>query len=117
MQVRKCPRTAEKSARGRLLDRRSLWGVFFSGNGTPATGLVSSNRGSDALPMKSRLREADDARLEQIEFPASVHLAFDQLQLADLPFGLAVGPRRRDCRRHGGLILRDPVGESGNEAA
>src|SRR3984957_11848773 len=73
--------------------------------------------GSDALLMKSRLREADDAGLEQIEFPASVHLAFDQLQLADLPFRLAVGPRLRDCRRHGGLILRDPVGESGNEAA
>ena len=67
--------------------------------------------------MKSRLREADHAGLKQIEFPASVHLAFDQLQLADLPFGLAVGPRRRDCSRHGGLILRDPVGESGNEAA
>jgi hypothetical protein len=35
--------------------------------------------------MQSRLREAKHARLERIEFCAPLHLALDQLQLADLP--------------------------------
>ncbi len=48
--------------------------------------------GSDALLMTIGSRGADDARLEQIEFSSSIHLALDQLELADLAFGLAVGP-------------------------
>src|SRR5580698_3583157 len=33
---------------------------------------------------------ADDARLEEIELPAAIHLTFHELQLGDLPLCLAV---------------------------
>ena len=49
-----------------------------------------SNLGSDALSMKPSLCETDDACFEQVELPSAIHLAFDQLKLADLSFGLPV---------------------------
>ena len=53
--------------------------------------------GSDAVSM-NRSSEANDAGLKEVEVSAAVHLAFDKLQLADLAFGLPVGPWRGDCR-------------------
>src|SRR5260370_17871669 len=58
---------------------------------------------------------ADDARLEQIEFSSPVHLALDQLELADLTLGLAVRPTRRDRGAHRGFVLRDAVRECRDE--
>ena len=37
-------------------------------------------------------RDSYDAGLKEIEFPSPVHLAFDELELGDLAFGLAVRP-------------------------
>jgi hypothetical protein len=34
----------------------------------------------------------DYARLKQVDLAATVHLAFDELELGDLAFGLAVRP-------------------------
>ena len=61
-------------------------------------------------------RQADDARLEEIEFSSPVHLTLDQLELADLPFGLAVGPTRGERGAHRCFVLRDAVRQRGNEA-
>lgn len=33
-----------------------------------------------------------EAGLEEIDLSPAVHLAFDELELGDLPFGLALGP-------------------------
>jgi hypothetical protein len=45
--------------------------------------------------MTWRLSQAHDAGLEEVEVSATVHLTFDELQLADLAFGLPVEPRTR----------------------
>jgi hypothetical protein len=45
--------------------------------------------GSDALLVTIRSLCADDAGLEQIEFSSALHLALEQLELADLTLGLA----------------------------
>jgi hypothetical protein len=42
--------------------------------------------------MVSVLSGADDTGLEQVDLSAAVHLAFDELELGDLAFGLAVRP-------------------------
>ena len=46
--------------------------------------------GSDTYFVKAASVHSDNARLKQIEFPTSVHLAFDELELADLTLGLSV---------------------------
>ena len=53
--------------------------------------------------------------MEQIEFSSPVHLALDQLELADLTLGLAVRPTRRDRGAHRGFVLRDAVRECRDE--
>jgi hypothetical protein len=54
--------------------------------------------------------------LEEVEVSAAVHLTFDELQLADLAFGLTVGPRQRDRRLDRGFIFGHAIGECGDEA-
>jgi hypothetical protein len=51
---------------------------------------------SDAYLVKPNSVYSDDAGLKKIDVPAPVHLAFYELELADLTFGLAVRPRRGD---------------------
>jgi hypothetical protein len=46
--------------------------------------------GSDADLVRTASVYSNDARLQQIDLAAPVHLAFDELELADLAFGLAV---------------------------
>ena len=75
----------------------------------------ASEIGSDALLMTIGSRGADDARLQQIEFSSPIHLTLDQLEFADLAFGLAVGPTRRDCGAHGGFVFCDAVRECRDE--
>jgi hypothetical protein len=36
---------------------------------------------------------ADHTGLKEVEFTSALHLAFDELELGDLAFGLAVRPR------------------------
>ena len=43
-----------------------------------------------AYLVKADSVHSDDARLKQIEFPTPIHLAFDELELADLTLGLSV---------------------------
>ncbi len=50
------------------------------------------NRGSDALLMASQISGADDACLQQVDFAPTIHLAFNELQLGDLPLGLTIRP-------------------------
>jgi Transposase DDE domain len=54
--------------------------------------LSAFNWGSGAVLVVPGLRDADDARLQEIELPAAIHLAFDELELRDLSLGLAVRP-------------------------
>ena len=57
----------------------------------PAASCVSAwNKGSDAISMTSR--HSNDACFKQIELSAPVHLPFDELELCDLAFRLAVRP-------------------------
>jgi len=53
---------------------------------------IAFNSGSDSLLVVSGLHGADDAGLEEIEVSAAIHLAFDKLELRDLPLGLPVRP-------------------------
>lgn len=50
------------------------------------------NFGSDSYLVVLSLTGTDDAGLEKIEVPTAIHLAFDELELRDLPLGLAVRP-------------------------
>jgi len=50
------------------------------------------NRGSDALLMASQISGADDACLQQVDLAPTIHLAFNELQLGDLPLGLTIRP-------------------------
>ena len=72
--------------------------------------------GSDAVSVKPRLCEANDAGLEEVEVSAAVHLAFDKLQLTDLAFGLTVGPWQGDCRLDRRFVFGHAVGECGDKA-
>ncbi len=65
----------------------------------------------------SVLRDRDETRTQQIEPRATVHLAFDQLQLGDLAFGLAVGPCFGQCRANGGEVAADALTERRGQAA
>ena len=57
-----------------------------------------------------------DAGLEQVEIPSAIHLAFDHLQLVDLPLGLGVGPSGGNCGSDGDMIPGEPARERGQEA-
>src|SRR5215204_4376295 len=46
--------------------------------------------GSDSLSMQLALSRREKASTEQIKFGASIHLAFDELELGDLAFGLPI---------------------------
>src|SRR6202521_986526 len=46
---------------------------------------VMFKKGSDADLMKSASDKTDDSGLREVELSAPVHLAFDELQFADLP--------------------------------
>ena len=59
---------------------------------------------------------ANQPSLKEIELSAPVHLPFDQLELGDLSFHLAIGPWLRDCRVHRALIVGDAIRERANEA-
>lgn len=54
--------------------------------------------------------------MEQVEVSAAVHLAFDELKLADLTFGLPVGPWQGDRRLDRRSVFGYAVGERGDEA-
>lgn len=54
---------------------------------------------------------------KQIDFAAIVHLSFDKFETHDLTLGLSVGPRRSDCRPNRRFILRDAIGERGDETS
>jgi|SoiMetStandDraft_5_1073268.scaffolds.fasta_scaffold157706_2 hypothetical protein len=71
--------------------RREEWLKNLIGKvvGNPGSGI-----GSDAMLVVSVLSGADDTGLEEIKLPAAVHLAFHELELGDLTFGLAVRPRQ-----------------------
>jgi hypothetical protein len=47
----------------------------------------------------------EDAAAQEIEAGASVHLAFDQLELVDLPLCLSTAPRHRERRSDCRFIL------------
>jgi hypothetical protein len=51
---------------------------------------VTFKKGSDADLMKSASDKTDDSGLREVELSAPVHLAFDELQFADLPSGLTL---------------------------
>jgi ethanolamine ammonia-lyase large subunit len=70
-----------------------------------------------ARAMTWPLSQAYDAGLEEVEVSATVHLTFDELQLADLAFGLPVGPRQGDCRLDRGFVFGHAAGECRDEAS
>lgn len=69
---------------------------------------------------RCRLRElssgTEKARSEEIELCATVHLAFDKLELRDLSFGLPVRPGFGKCGGHRALVGSQPVCEGGKQA-
>ena len=52
--------------------------------------------------------------MKQIDFPATVHLTFDELEARDLTFSLSVGPERSDCGPNRRFIFRNAAGERGD---
>ena len=72
---------------------------------------ICKNRASDAMLVVSVLSGADDTGLEEIKLPAAVHLAFHELELGNLAFGLAVRPRQCDGGTDGCLVFCDAIGE------
>jgi hypothetical protein len=58
---------------------------------------------------------SDEARFEQIEFCAPIHLALHKFQFGDLSLGLSIGPDGGDRGSNSGLFFRDAVGEGGYE--
>jgi hypothetical protein len=69
------------------------------------------NFGSDAILVHGGSVGAEQSGLKEVDFSSTVHLAFDELELGDLPLCLAVGPRQSDCGADGGFILGDAIGE------
>jgi ATP-dependent DNA ligase len=66
-----------------------------------------------ALEVRSCLIDGEVVVCDErgLEFSATVHLSFYELEFRDLTFGLTVGPRQVDCGVDGGLVLDDSVGE------
>ncbi len=52
--------------------------------------------------------------MQKVDLAAAVHLAANELQLGDLPLGLAVGPRLDDGCPHGILVVPDPEAKEAN---
>lgn len=46
---------------------------------------------------------------EQIELCAALHLALDELEVGDLPFGLSVGPGFYECNGNRLFISFEPI--------
>jgi hypothetical protein len=67
----------------------------------------------DDLP---KLGGADQPGLQKIDFRPSVHLAFHQLELRDLSFGLAVRPRLGDGGTDRGFVPNDAAGKGRDQA-
>jgi hypothetical protein len=100
-------------ARGMLVE--AAWAAARAPG--PLRACVSAcNFGSDAISMTWPLSQAHDAGLEEVEVSATVHLTFDELQLADLAFGLPVGPLQGDCRLDRGFVFGHAAGECRDEA-
>ena len=92
-----------------------MWTPIRGPDWMPITPKMGSLFGSDPLLVTIGSPRAGDARLEQIEFSAPIHLTLNQLELANLTLGLAIRPTRRDRGAHRGLVLRDAVHECRNE--
>lgn len=80
-----------------IAKHRSIWPVAWlcealgvSRSGFHAWCVSACNFGSDAHLVRAGSTYSDDAGLTQVDFPTPVHLAFDELEFADLAFGLAV---------------------------
>ncbi|OHD03137.1 MAG: hypothetical protein A3H25_15485 [Sphingomonadales bacterium RIFCSPLOWO2_12_FULL_63_15] len=54
--------------------------------------------------------------MEEVQLSSAIHLTFDEFELDDLPFGLAVGPVRHDRRADSGDILDYATGERSDKA-
>jgi len=67
------------------------------------------------LVNKMDLQNYSQARFEQIEFRAPIHLAFYELQLGDLSLGLSVGPGGGNRGSNSGLVFRHAAGEGRDE--
>jgi hypothetical protein len=67
-----------------------------------------SNFGSDANSMTCGSCCTEQSGLQEIEVAPSIHLAFHQLELRDLPLGLTVRPRLCDSSPDGGSVSGDP---------
>ena len=55
--------------------------------------------------------------MEEVELSSTIHLAFDELQLCDLPLGLTVGPWLGHRRGDGGPIGDDAFAEGREDTA
>ena len=58
-----------------------------------------------------RLRWGEKASAEQVELGAAVHLPFDELELGDLAFSLAIGPGLGHGSSDGAAIGNDALAE------
>lgn len=67
------------------------WGLFqVCQSARKVDPISASNVGSDAILVAESLSGSDDARLEEVDFSSTVHLAFYKLQLGDLPLCLSL---------------------------
>src|SRR5580704_8998270 len=80
-------------------------------NGMQSGPRSASKRGSDSLSMQPTLCRSKEASAEQVQPGAAVHLPFDELELCDLTFGLAVGPRLGHGCGDGAAIGDDALAE------
>jgi hypothetical protein len=67
--------------------------------------------------MQWRLCWGYEAGTQQVELGAPIHLPFDELELGDLTFGLAVGPRLGHRCGDGSLIGDDAFAEGREDTA
>lgn len=70
----------------------------------------------DQSEIRRLLTHTDDAHFPQIDLAARVHLALDELEFADLTFGLAVRPCRGNRSLDRVSIPDNPIRKRGNEA-
>jgi hypothetical protein len=59
---------------------------------------------------------ADQTSLEKINLGPAVHLAFDELELGDLTFCLAIRPRQADSGADRNFVFGDAAGERSDQA-
>jgi hypothetical protein len=96
-----------QSTASQMAESRTAAGTPSCQSARKRTPGLACKRGSDALLVTIRSLCADDAGLEQIEFSSAIHLALDELELADLTLGLTVRPTRRDRGAHRGFVRRN----------